>query len=159
MASTMETVVDRVIAALAAVTTGTIYEPGAANVKALTVWPDEAALNSLGSNTVYLVRPGRETRDLPDSGTITGRLEVYILACRLVGAAGNQLQETPQRWRVAADLVSDVERKLNVAEAAKASPVLTYLDGPLEIDNEWDGLWAIPEIRIRVRYRKELTDR
>ncbi len=152
----LHVVIDALATALKVALAGAAYEP--ADVYPLLFWPDETALAGTGQETVYFVRPGRERRRLPDSGTVTSRLEVYILAVHRVGAAGNQLQDP--RWQVSADLVADVMGKLLAAEATKVPPVVTYLDGEVEIDHErWTEQWVVPEMRITVRYRQEQNER
>ena len=161
---TLHSVVDSVVSKLAAAVAGTVYEPGVDYVKPLSNWPDAAILERIGASTFYAVIPGGEgdtpeVRGLPDSGTITGRLPIEIYALRRVSAAGNPLNETTPRWQVAADVSVDIEQKLIAAENAKVAPIVTYLDGPMQVRMDYADQWVIVQMRFNVRYRKDRTTR
>ena len=155
--TTLETVIESLVTKLGTAVAGTRWEPDA--VKAVLFWPDETALNSLGATTVYLVRPGRERKSISGACSIDSLLDVYILAARHVGQAGNQIQEDPPRWEVSASLAADVLGKLLAAEDARVAPVVAYMHSALEVDHEWDGPWVIPELHFTLRYRHEKSVR
>ncbi len=159
---TLHTVVDKVVTALVTAKAGTIYEPGAGNVVAMSDWP---ALETVTVDTFYAVIPGGttetpEVRGLPDSGTLTGRLPIEVLALRRVSAAGSALQDAA-RWQVAADVSTDIEQKLVAAENARdgTGPVVTYLDGNIQVVGDWTDQWVVCQFRFSVRYRKERATR
>lgn len=166
MASRLQTVIEALATQLASSLTGTVYEPD--SVTAVLFWPDEEAVTKSGQQTVYFVRMGRETQGLPDSGTITSTVEVYILAARWLGADAPQTQQDVPRWQVSADLVADVQRKLVDAEGygpgklGGVAGLVTLFAGPVEIDHERQsdtGQWVIPELRTLIRFRREHSER
>jgi len=166
MASRLQTVIEALVTALAATLAGTAYPPD--QVKAVLFWPDEEAVQKSGLRTVYFVRQGRQTDGLPDSGTVTTTVEVYILAARWLGTEAPQAMQDTARWAVSADLMADVQAKLLAAEnnpAGKLSGtagLVTLFAGPVEIDHERPsdtGQWVVPELRTLVRFRREHADR
>jgi len=171
MANRLQAVIDALVTALAAPTSGTVYEPDL--VLAVLFWPDEEAVQKSGKRTVYFIRQGRQTDGLPDSGTITTTVEVYILAAHWLGTEPPQLLqtdlvETEARWKVSTELVADVAQKLLAAENDTAGKlggtagVVTLFAGPLEWDHERPsetGQWVVPELRTLVRFRREHADR
>lgn len=166
MASRLQTVMEALVTALGTAKAGTVYEPD--SVRAVLFWPDEEAVQKSGQRTVYFVRQGRETDGLPDSGTITTDLEVYILAARWLGTEPGQLMQTDERWKVSADLMADVQQKLIAAEndalgkLGGPAGVVTLFARPVEIEHERQsdtGQWVVPELRTVVRFRREHADR
>lgn len=166
MASRLQTVIEALATRLARPLADTVYEPD--SVTAVLFWPDEEAVTKSGQQTAYFVRPGRETQGLPDSGTITSAVEVFILAARWLGTDAAQAQQATPRWTVSADLMADVQRKLVEAENDSAGKlggtagVVTLFAGPVEIDHERQsdtGQWVIPELRTFIRFRREHADR
>jgi hypothetical protein len=162
--ATVVDVAQAVVTALSAVVANAYAEPESGNVKAMSTWPDAALLDRIPGNTFYAVIPGGEgdnpeVRGLPDSGTLTGRLPIEVYAARRVSGTGDQLHESPARWLVAHEVSVDIEQKLIAAENTKAAPIVTYLDGPLQVRTEWTEQWVIVQVRFSVRYRKDRTTR
>lgn len=166
MASRLQTVLEALVTALQTPLSGTVYEPEL--VKAVLFWPDEEAVLKSGQHTAYFLRQARQTDGLPDSGTITTDVEVYILAAQWLGTEPGQLMQQDERWKVSADLMADVQQKLFAAENDSAGKlggtagVVTLFAAPVEIDHERQsdtGQWIVPELRTIVRFRREHADR
>lgn len=157
---TLHSIVDAVVTRLSAAVTGTVYAPD--RVEAISEWPDLTRLVVAPGRTYYGVLVDTETpetRGLPDSGSITGRLPLEVYGAYQVGAA-----PPAPRWEIAASISTDIEQKLIAAEngrdgTTQALGIVTFVDGDMSIRQDWTEQWVVVLYRFAVRYRKGRTTR
>jgi hypothetical protein len=156
MASTRENVKAAIKAQFLAMAAAGIYTYPPDQVECVLMDDEAYFVPGATATTIYLVRPGKESIALKDTGSSQSTWEITVIAA--TSYTGSPTKEFPagetsqQRWEVSNDLVADVVQCVS-RDPRFGGVCVGTMEQPFEIQFGYLPEWAIVQVTFTVDYR------